>query len=286
MARYFSTPNAPLGRWNNVPIYLTTILTALFVVGLLAVAVLGPQGRAVLELVAFTAPLIPAWSLWRLVSYVFVDQISFFTPFSLLFFYWMSVGIESHLGRTAITRLWLLITLAGPAVATAAWLGFGMPSTTLGHYVFIAALLVAFATLYPQTEAWGWVPFKWVAFACIACGSVMLLAQREWLQLAQLWVSCAAAFGYIRYAREQEFDDSESPISRVRTWFQRRKFRVLPPPSAREIRRVREPQTELDSIDPLLDKIAKSGLNSLTAKERATLEKAREDLMKKEAPQR
>jgi hypothetical protein len=38
----------------------------------------------------------------------------------------------------------------------------------------------------------------------------------------------------------------------------------------------------VDAIDPLLDKIARSGMASLTLKERARLEKAREALMKKE----
>jgi hypothetical protein len=39
-------------------------------------------------------------------------------------------------------------------------------------------------------------------------------------------------------------------------------------------------------VDALLDKIAKSGIGSLTAKERKRLEKAREDLMKRESPHR
>jgi hypothetical protein len=42
-----------------------------------------------------------------------------------------------------------------------------------------------------------------------------------------------------------------------------------------------EPTSE---VDALLDKIAKSGIGSLTAKERKRLEKAREDLMKRESP--
>ena len=39
-------------------------------------------------------------------------------------------------------------------------------------------------------------------------------------------------------------------------------------------------------IDALLDKIAQSGLGSLTAKERAKLEKGRERLLKKEPGRR
>ena len=39
---------------------------------------------------------------------------------------------------------------------------------------------------------------------------------------------------------------------------------------------------EVESIDPLLDKIARTGMASLTAKERTRLEKAREALIRKE----
>ena len=37
----------------------------------------------------------------------------------------------------------------------------------------------------------------------------------------------------------------------------------------------------IESIDPLLDKISKSGINSLTASERRTLDRARNQLLKK-----
>jgi hypothetical protein len=42
----------------------------------------------------------------------------------------------------------------------------------------------------------------------------------------------------------------------------------------------------MDDIDALLDKIAKSGINSLTSKERARLEKGRENLLKKDSGRR
>jgi hypothetical protein len=40
--------------------------------------------------------------------------------------------------------------------------------------------------------------------------------------------------------------------------------------------------SETAEIDPLLDKIAKHGLNSLTAQERAALERARAKLLEKD----
>src|SRR5213076_2351575 len=99
MARYSSGHNQPLTHWNNLPIYLTTILTAVLVAGLVISAVLMSMRSPLLEFFIFTMPLQPAWSVWRLVTYVVIGQVSFFTPFSILFFYWISVGLETHLGR-------------------------------------------------------------------------------------------------------------------------------------------------------------------------------------------
>jgi hypothetical protein len=42
-----------------------------------------------------------------------------------------------------------------------------------------------------------------------------------------------------------------------------------------------EPEDIYDSIDPVLDKISKSGIGSLTASERRALDRARNRLLKK-----
>ena len=40
MARYLSSETQPYGRWKGIPIYLTTIIAAVFVVGLFLSAAL------------------------------------------------------------------------------------------------------------------------------------------------------------------------------------------------------------------------------------------------------
>jgi hypothetical protein len=283
MARYSSGQNQPLTHWNNLPIYLTTILTAVLVAGLLISAVLMSMRSPLLELFIFSMPLQPAWSVWRMFTYVIIGQVSFFTPFSILFFYWLSVGLETHLGRPKLAWLLTLITLVTPAMGALWWWSFGAPSAAFDNYMLMSGLLVAFASLYPNSEAWGWIPFKWVAFACIVCGSLMLLAQQNWLGIAQLWASCAVGFAYISHAKETEYDDYESPFARLSGWFRRRKFQVVKSPGRAPLQRAASSDPgSLDDMDLLLDKISKSGIGSLTAKERARLEKARADLMRKD----
>jgi hypothetical protein len=284
MARYYSGQNQPLTNWNNLPIYLTTILTAVLVAALIVQVIAESAGFSLARLLAFSMPLIPGWSLWRLITHVLVQQISFFTPFALLCFYWWSVGVETHMGRAVLSKLLLVLALTTPAVGAVWWWVFHVPSGSLGSYAFTSGLLIAFTTLYPNTEAWGWIPFKWLAFACITCGSLMLLASHAWVELSQLWASCAVGFAYMRHANEKEHDDYESPFQRLSFWFKSRKFKVVKEPGAAPARQFAsaagaDAQSE---VDRLLDKIAKSGLASLSAKERSQLEKASEELSRKD----
>jgi hypothetical protein len=284
MARYASRNNEPLTRWRDHPVYLTTILTALFVAGILSTVLLNTVRSPILEQLIFVMPLQPAWALWRFGTYVFVDQISFFTPFSILCFYWWSMGVETHLGRDLLMRLLICLLLTSPLVAAIWWWGFGQMAVAMGNYVFISGLLIAFTTLYPNAEFWGWVPFKWVAFACIVCGSLMLLAERSWVQLSQLWATCLVGFAYTRHAKELEFDDYQSPLVRLGKFLQRKpKLRVLPSPAPRERSYPEIAEDDaMSEIDVLLDKIKASGMASLTPRERAKLEEARAALMKKD----
>jgi len=282
MARYASRNNEPLTRWRDHPVYLTTILTALLAAAILVTVVL-TAAHVPIPLV-FVMPLEPAWALWRLVTYVFVNPINLFTPFSILCFYIWSMGVETHLGRDSLAKLLILLLLAGPLAGAVWWWGFGHVAESAGDYVFISGLLMAFTTLYPNAEFWGWVPFKWVAFACLFCGSVMLLAGSEWVQLSQLWLTCLVGFAYTRHAKELEFDDYQSPFARLGKVFQRRpKLRVLPSPAPRARYRPEIDEDDaLSEVDALLDKIKASGMASLTPRERAKLEEARAALMKKD----
>ena len=251
MARYYSGSHQPLTNWNNIPIYLATILSAILAAGFVLVAVLGSMRSPLVLSLAFAMPLDPAWSLWRLFTYVIVNPISFFTPFAILCFYWWSVGIETHLGRERLATLVLLLVLIAPAMCGVWWV-LGARTGAMGDYAFTGGLLVAFATLYPNTEAWGWIPFKWLAFACLACGSLMLLADRHYPALSQLWASCGAAFLYMRHVQESELDDYVSPFAQLGKWLERKpKLRVLPKPQL--ISRSPQEDSPVSEMDTLLD---------------------------------
>ena len=102
------------------------------------------------------------------------------------------------------------------------------------------------------------------------------LAGRDWASITVLWVSIATGFLFIRLrgiGPELVWWDNFKSILRPKP-----KFHVVPKSSAR---RVVEPEDELESIDPVLEKISKFGIGSLTAGERRALDRARARLLKK-----
>ncbi len=292
MARYMSRDTEPLAKWRGVPIYLTTIFTALLTVGFVMCAVLtaahrpSPGASPWLTALIFKTP-VESWKGWLSVfSYPFVSQVNFFTPLSIVCFYWWAAGIETHLGRGPLVRLLGILVLLPVAFLSILALSGGSHGMLAGDFFIVSGLLIAFATLYPNTEWAGWVPFKYLAFASILCGSLMLVAEHNWLGVAELLGICAASFLFIRHAIDQEYDDHVPFGARVRAWFRRKpKFRVVPrkrdpeEPLTRADFEDDEPETEMDA---LLDKIARSGLASLSPNERTRLELAREELLKKE----
>jgi hypothetical protein len=117
---------------------------------------------------------------------------------------------------------------------------------------------------------------KWVALIFVAAYSLQLLAYHGWSELAVLWLSAGLTYAFV------ELRGAGPELAWLTEWKSRwrskRALTVLPRPSGR---RVVEPENIYESIDPLLEKISKSGIASLTASERRALDRARNRLLKK-----
>ena len=282
MARYLSRENEPITKWKEIPIYLTTILTAAFVLGLL----LSAMGLTPLPAIFY----LPAeWTVWRpfsALTYPFFErELNFFTPLGIICFYFWGLGVETHFGRKVFGLLCVILAIVPALVFTAFHYSTGQVTIAIGNYFLTIGLVVAFATLYPNAEAWGWIPFKWLAFACLVCATMAEVGKRSWMNFAAVWANAGAAFLFIRHQMNREYDDAGPTFfEKARQWFRPKpKLRVLPKPGPAGRPVESHPSViEVDTeIDVLLDKIAKSGLASLSSTERAKLEKARQELLKK-----
>ena len=261
--------NEPLTRIGSLRVFGTTIMVAALVVGLIASAIFG--GFTATAMFAFIPELF--WKhghVWRALTYLIVGEANFFTLFSLLFIYSFGRDCEQELGRRRYFGFLAVLVAVPVAVATLLWL-VGIPGGVVGSLHLSIGLVIAFATIYPNVEWWNVLPMKYVAVGCMFLAAIGDLREGNQIGLAATLATCAASFGYIRAMRNGTFEGFSLPA----LFRPKPKFRVLPSPDARE-------STAPSDMDALLDKIAKSGIASLTAKERARLEAARAELLKKD----
>jgi hypothetical protein len=182
--------------------------------------------------------------------------------------------VERFIGRRAFIWLYLLLLFL-PSVFLSVW-GLRERAGLSGSAALHFAIFVAFATIYPNAEMLFRITAKWAALVLAGAYSLQLLAYHVWAELAVLWISLGAAFLFIR-ARG---------IGPELVWWDNLKTRLSPKPKFTVVpkengRRVVEPDDIYASVDPILDKIAKSGIGSLTAGERRALDRARNRLLKK-----
>jgi membrane associated rhomboid family serine protease len=261
---------SPLTWYKRTPIYVTTVLVALFVAGMFVTVFLKTARFNVEDVFAFSpAALWRRGAAWQLVTYPLLAMPSFFFLFAMFCFYWFGTDVERYLGRSRFYKLLALLLLAPPALLSLWWMA-GAETMSAGSSNLTIGFFVAFATLYPNLEYWGWITMKWLAFAGIVLSSMNYLPNHDWPGLSVLLATCGLAFGYVRFL--QLGGSVELPDAITRIFKRKPKFKVV---------RAAPDDDPHATIDPLLDKISKRGLASLTQRERDQLQRAREALMKK-----
>lgn len=273
--------NQPLGSVRGVPIYLTTILVTVIVAGLIFSALAGASTS--FAWFAFEPSVF--WQrgqVWRLISYLMVTQINFFTIFNLLFLYSFGRNCELEMGRGRYFAFLGLLVISPALIATLLWL-VGIGGIVTGSMHLSIGLVIAFATIYPNAEWWGSIPLKFVAIGCVFLADVGHLSERDHIGLGSTLATCAVSFGYIRALRSGIF----SGLSWTALFRRKPKFRVLPDlPSSRPAAKPKPADSSMAEMDALLDKIARSGIASLSSKERAKLDQSRAELLKKRGSDR
>ena len=211
---------------------------------------------------------------WRLFTYAFVHAPSGLLWFAIEMYMLFVFGreVERFIGRRAYVALYLALLLL-PAVVLTFW-AFGrrrsiLDSTSFRHLCSLCDHLPKHP-VFPAHRA------KWVALILVAIGTLSALAAHHWQTLVVLWTSIGAAFLFI------ELRGAGPEL----VWWSDLKARFGPKPKFHVVpkagpRRVAESDDVYASIDPILDKISKFGIGSLTANERRQLDRERERLLKK-----
>ncbi len=281
------------------PVHVTPLLVFMHIAALLVCSML--QGLPVPYLALSSDAVFHHWALWQPLTYAFdhilndlQDTITFILEMVLLFQWGREV--ERYFGRKIFITLYLAMLVTAPVVL--------LTYASVGHFPIIYwrsgllhfGVFVAFTTIYPNVQFFWGIASKWVALAVAVLLSAAFFSRADYGQLMVLWCTVAVAYFGVRYASvgSEAFSFLGNLRERLPRKTAPRGVRPrLKPRRAVDTAEPAEPVGAVstsyrafgdvhESIDPLLDKISKHGLASLTHSERATLERARVSLLRKD----
>jgi membrane associated rhomboid family serine protease len=278
------TDHEPLTVWNGHPIYAATLLVVIHVGMLLfwmVASALHLGGLMDLLSLHSVAVLRHGW-VWQPLTYALVHP-----PAPALAVLWFAVEmymlwifgreLERFFGRRLFLQfyagMWLLI----PTLHLL--LGLLEPQIIYGSQTIHFAVFLAFATLYPNALFMFGIPAKWFAVILVAAQAISYIASTAYGELLVFGVIVASAYYFVLYQR------GEVTFPKMRWPRRQPRFHVVPrnTPPVQKVKLVQQ-SASMDDVDALLDKIARTGLNSLSAAERARLERASADLKKRPEP--
>jgi membrane associated rhomboid family serine protease len=262
----------PITWVGRLPVYATTIIVALYVAAMIGVALALALGAdAFLASLTFdTGAVLRDLELWRCLTYAFVNAPDPWFIVALVMLYIFGRDVEQFLGRTGFVRLYLAFLLLGPSLLLAASLATGH-DYRLGHSWANFAVFIAFASLYPGALLLFQIPAKIFAGVLLGIVVLQLLPGRQWPEMTVLLSTSFLAWYAMRHGTALNLDF----LARLRP--------AIPRGRRPKLRVVRDPEEEAVDphriIDPLLEKISRHGLASLTRREREQLERARAVLL-------
>jgi len=273
--------NGPLTWVGRVPVYLATMITAVLAVSMVATSLaLALGGADAIFSMTFTyASAIRDLRLWQFVTYALVNPPSIGLVIQLFMFAWFGTEVEKFLGRRSFALLCTLLLLAMPALlAVMGASGVDLPMSGSGEITF--AIFLAFAIIYPRAEILFSIEARWIAIILMAVNTLQCLAFHAWANLIMLWWGLAVAAAWLKF---EGLASLETPS--VSAYFRRKhsekKLTIVRSEKAEKAAKSAEAGVH-DSIDPILEKIARQGIGSLSRGEREKLERARAALLEKE----
>ena len=217
---------------------------------------------------------------WRLFSYIAFDpyffaQRSLWFLWSMLLLFFFGREVEQYAGRKVYLTLYAALVLI-PAILLCVLGLFISTAPHLNCFEAIFGMFVAFATLYPGAmPMFFWLPFSasTLTWILLAIFSLIDVADHAFTALFMLWTSSTVGYMGMRLI------GAGRGMTWLTDWIENRQAARL----ARQhnIKVLKDVKTT-ESIDEILEKISKHGVGSLNASERAALERARTNLLKRD----
>jgi membrane associated rhomboid family serine protease len=224
---------------------------------------------------------------WTLITYFFSHEDIFHILFNMLGLYWFGKIIHEFLGNRRVINLYILGGLAGGIVyllfynsipyfkemAEAFYTHTNQPLTMIGASASVFAIVVGAATLVPEYRFMllfiGPVKIVYIAAFYVLVSFIGIKGGNAGGNLAHLG---GALIGFIYIKQLQRGTDLGKPISIISSWFNnigKPKLKVY----SNKNKEMRSHISQKD-IDAILDKISRSGYESLSKEEKEKLFKA------------
>jgi len=271
----------PVTWVRGYPVYAAHLIVAVFVASMIATTIaLAAGANAMLAWLPFNSGSVLRGEIWRVLTYGLVNRPSLTFVIDMFMIAWFGREVERVYGRRSFLSLYGCLYLVTPLLFTV--FGFWLPTSLAGESGSLA-LFVAFAVIYPEAPMFFNLMAKWVAAILVGLYTLMALSGRDWTGLISLWATTGFAFSFVRWKQ------GRLVLPEFKLFEKKPQLRVLPDlPTKVEPKRAAEPtrtpalsKDATSEVDALLDKIAQSGIGSLTAQERARLESARAELLKR-----
>ena len=257
-----SKDHLPLTWWKQHPVYLAAIIALIGAASMVLTALLGYSlmGHFVFTYEGAFHQL----RLWTPLTYAFVNPPSLWTLIGCLLLWNFGEAVERHLGRRAFVRLLLLLLLVSPLLITLFGLIGGRGFACMGIMQLEFGVFIAFATLYPHAKLSviiltidAWV----LAAVFVGLNALGSLGARDWSSLLLLAANFGSAYAFIRF---------ETGALKL-------------PSLPKRMPQAKKPakKSSTPTVDDILDKISRQGMQSLSAEERRILDKASDEMKRK-----
>lgn len=274
-----SEEHQPMLWVRGIPFYAVHVVVALLVISMIATAILRFAGGTLfLNALVFESGRVLTGEVWRCLTYGLVNEPSIPFAIDMFMLMWFGRELEKLFGRRLFLWLYAGIYLTTPLLFTLVG-GFGWRTSLAGHTGGLA-LFVAFAVVYPNVPVLFTLLAKWVAIILVSIYTLSALSQRNGLSLLQLWGTVGFAAVFVLQAQGRMIWPS-LPKAKAASPRRIRAAEVL---STKTVTPASGSNTSMAEVDALLDKIAQSGISSLTSKERARLDAAHKHLKGRASP--
>jgi membrane associated rhomboid family serine protease len=275
----------PVTWVRGYPVFAAHLIVAVFVASMLVTTLFTALGlTALLGWLPFNSAAVLRGEVWRIVTYGFVNPPSLSFVVDMFMIVWFGREVERVFGRRSFLSLYAGVYVVTPLIFTV--VGTWLPASWSGGAGALA-LFVAFAAIYPEMPTFFNLKAGWVAAILVGLYSLMALAARDASHLIMLWATTGWALAFVRW-KQGRLTLPAIRWPKISLGRKKPQLRVVPdlvrtvePKRVDPVRPRVLDQTATSEVDALLDKIAQSGIGSLTEKERARLESARAQLLKK-----